>query len=121
MTQHAIATDDQVEAALRAAGGIVKYAAEMLGYANESGLRHRVAKNERFQKLQAEIQEANIDIAETQLMTQLKAGNMTAVIFYLKTKGKRRGYVERYEQTGPEGGPINSQVTFVLPDRAPEE
>ena len=29
------------------------------------------------------------------------------ILFYLKTKGKSRGYVERQELTGSDGKPIN--------------
>jgi hypothetical protein len=38
-----------------------------------------------------------IDFAESQLHKQIKEGNSTATIFFLKTKGKKRGYVERQE------------------------
>ncbi len=43
------------------------------------------------------IAENAIDFAEGQLLTSIKNGSDTATIFYLKTKGKKRGYVERQE------------------------
>jgi hypothetical protein len=38
-----------------------------------------------------------LDFAESQLHKQIKEGNTTATIFFLKTKGHKRGYVERQE------------------------
>jgi hypothetical protein len=38
-----------------------------------------------------------LDFAESQLHKQIKEGNSTATIFFLKTKGKKRGYIERQE------------------------
>jgi len=43
------------------------------------------------------IADVAIDFAESQLHKQIKEGNSTATIFFLKTKGKKRGYVERTE------------------------
>lgn len=43
------------------------------------------------------INEVALDFAETNLHKQIKDGNTAATIFYLKTKGKKRGYVERQE------------------------
>ena len=47
-------------------------------------------------------------MAESQLHKQILDGNTTATIFYLKTKGKKRGYVERQEITGVDGDNVFS-------------
>lgn len=47
--------------------------------------------------------ERSIDFAEASLMKNIQDGNTTATIFYLKTKGKNRGYIERQEITGADG------------------
>ena len=46
----------------------------------------------------SDLNEATLDIAESVLKEiMVKQKNITAVIFFLKTKGKERGYVERSE------------------------
>ncbi len=44
-----------------------------------------------------EIENIALDFAESQLHKQIQNGNTPATIFYLKTKGKKRGYIERQE------------------------
>lgn len=58
------------------------------------------------------------DFVENQLLKAIKAGNITAIIFYLKTQAKDRGYVERSEVTGKNGGPVEAaaQVVVYIPD-----
>ena len=60
-----------------------------------------------------DIQNITLDFAESQLHKQIKDGNTTATIFYLKTKGKKRGYVERQEITGADGMPNNFQIEII--------
>lgn len=51
--------------------------------------------------------ESTIDKAESKLFENIDDNDDTAIIFYLKTKGKHRGYVERSEVTGPDGTALN--------------
>jgi hypothetical protein len=45
------------------------------------------------------IEDIALDFAESQLHKQIKDGNVTATIFYLKTKGTKRGYIEKQDHT----------------------
>ena len=57
-----------------------------------------------------------LDFAESQLHNQIKSGNTSATIFYLKTKGKKRGYVEKSEldiTSGDEPIKININIEGV--------
>jgi len=53
--------------------------------------------DEEFSKKVKDIENVALDFAESQLHQQIKSGNSTSTIFYLKTKGKKRGYIERME------------------------
>lgn len=106
----------QVEAALRANGGNVTKAAEQLDIAR-SALYHRIQNHEVLKDVLAEIRESTVDMAENVLITALKDGNLTAAIFIAKTQGRARGYSERVEMTGPDGGAIVVKgYTQVTPD-----
>ena len=54
-------------------------------------------EDEVFAKQVRDIENVALDFAESQLHTQIGDGNTSATIFYLKTKGKKRGYIERTE------------------------
>jgi len=44
-----------------------------------------------------EAKETMLDYVEGKLFTQIRDGNTVAILFYLKTQGKARGYIERQE------------------------
>ena len=56
-----------------------------------------MAKYPEFKKSVEDISEIALDFAESKLHQQISEGNTTATIFYLKTKGKKRNYIERQE------------------------
>lgn len=43
------------------------------------------------------ISDIALDFAETELHKRIRDQDTTAIIFYLKTKGRKRGYVERLD------------------------
>jgi len=60
-----------------------------------------------------EIDNVALDFAESQLHKQIKKESTAATIFYLKTKGKKRGYVERQEISGVKGQPTAFQIEII--------
>ncbi len=56
-----------------------------------------------FQQTCKDIEERNLDLAEMKLLNAIREGKTAELLFYLKTKGKKRGYVERQEITGADG------------------
>jgi hypothetical protein len=54
-------------------------------------------KDTEFKSAIEEIEAEKIDFVESKLLNLIEAGDTTAVIFFLKTKAKARGYIERSE------------------------
>ena len=73
--------------------------------------------DEDFAQAVEEIQEGLIDLAESKLLENIKSGKTNEILFYLRTKGKYRGYVERQEITGADGIPNNFQVEIIRSDK----
>ena len=98
-------TIDQVAEALRGAAGIRSAAALLLG-CSPSTVKRYVDRSETLARIEKEVVEFNLDLAESRLLEAINDGNLTAVMFYLKTKGKNRGYSERHQLEGKDGGPV---------------
>lgn len=54
-------------------------------------------KHVKFAEGLDEVYEAMIDNVESKLLGKINDGDTTALIFFLKTKGRTRGYVEKVE------------------------
>tara|TARA_R110002012_G_scaffold321182_1_gene547934 strand:- start:2139 stop:2492 length:354 start_codon:yes stop_codon:yes gene_type:complete len=73
-------------------------------------------EDEEFAKAVKEIENIALDFGESQLHKQIGDGNTSATIFFLKTKGKKRGYVEKSEldlTSGEEPIKINVKINGV--------
>ena len=114
--------------ALKKTKGIVSVAAESVNIARTTHYLWMDNDPEYKEAVKA-IDESAIDFAESKLFELIDGArkevvtqdgiqvikdtpNPTATIFYLKTKAKHRGYVERQEITGADGGPVQ----IIAPD-----
>lgn len=77
--------------------GIIATACERAGVGRSTYYRWRDSDAE-FRERADEITETQVDFVESKLLQQINDGDTTAIIFYLKTKGKKRGYNEKAAQ-----------------------
>lgn len=83
--------------ALEKSLGVVTTACKHCDCSRETFYKY-LREDKDFKDKVEDISNIALDFAESQLHKQIKAGVTSATIFYLKTKGKSRGYVERVEQ-----------------------
>lgn len=81
---------------LKTSFGNISKACDKVGISRRS-VYNWMEADEEFKDAVQNIEEYIIDDVEDALLTQIKEGNTTATIFYLKTKGKHRGYTEKIE------------------------
>jgi hypothetical protein len=104
-------TAGQMVEAIRTARGFVSKAADLCGVSRRTFYRYL----EQFSSVQEALEderEKRHDFVENKLMHAIDGDNITAIIFYLKTQCKARGYVERVETTGKDGGPVIFRVVY---------
>ncbi len=56
-----------------------------------------MSSNATYKEKIKNIEESMIDFAEGMLYKNMKAGKESSILFFLKTRGRARGYVERQE------------------------
>jgi len=83
-------------AALEKSLGIVTTACKAVEISRETHYRW-LREDEQYKEAVESIADIALDFAESKLHKSIENGSDTAVIFYLKTKGKKRGYIERSE------------------------
>lgn len=66
----------------------------------------------------ADEQERVKDLCETKVIKSINLDDIQTAKWYLMTKGKDRGYTERQELTGPNGGPVQLDVNKLTTEDA---
>ena len=105
--------------------GNIAAVARALGVRRQS-VDYHVAQSESLQKILAEERETMLDNAESVLYSKVLSGDMTALIFFLKTQGKGRGYSEKFSIDGQlshhHSGSVSGEVVHILiPDNGRED
>jgi hypothetical protein len=68
--------------------------------------------DEDFKKKVDEINDIQTDFVESQLFKKIKAGSERSILFYMKYKGKSRGYSDSIDLTS--GGEAIKNITFEI-------
>lgn len=100
-----------VAAALADLQGNVMAVAKRFGV-HRSSVQELITKRPALQKVLDDAREGMLDHGESALYRAVIAGEAWAVCFFLKTQGKRRGYVERQEMDHSGG---TTQTHIYLP------
>lgn len=104
-------TAEEVATAIRESRGLITYAAKRLGCSRNTVYNY-IERYASVAEAQDDARNELLDTAELQLARQINEGNITAIIFTLKTIGKHRGFIERHEHTGAEGGKMEIKVEY---------
>ena len=92
--------------ALEKSLGIVSTACKMVDMGRTTHYQW-LKEDANYKKAVDSIQDSVLDFAESHLYKLVKEGNPAATIFFLKTKGKKRGYIERQEIEIQEKKPLS--------------
>lgn len=107
---------DKMLEALEQHLGIVTPACKAMGI-NKKTFYEWIKKDPDFAASVEAIKDVSLDFVEYEFMKNIKAGNVAAQIFYLKTKGKNRGYIEQYNYQ--EIKPLT--LNYILPEHEENE
>ena len=76
--------------------GVVTTACEAVGLARSTHYKW-LKEDPDYKEAVEDTSEIALDFVESQLFDQIRNGGAAQTIFYLKTKGKKRGYVEQLD------------------------
>ena len=104
-------TATQAIEAIKGSKGVISVIQSRLGCARQT-VYNLMERYPTVKQARDDEKEALKDYAESKLFQQISKDNMTAIIFYLKTQARDRGYIERQEVTGIDGSPLTIKVIY---------
>jgi hypothetical protein len=110
----------ELKKAIHDSMGIITVVAKRIGKTRQ-GLYYYLKQHPDMQALLDDERESLKDFAESMLITNVKNGDVTSIIFLLKTLAKDRGYVERHELAGAKDQPLEIEVTVINDENFPSE
>lgn len=110
-----VVTPENVIPALLEARGMVYIAARRMGV-DPSGVYRLIRNNKQIAAAWEAIKGETLDTVELKLWQKIMADDLQAITFFLRTKGRERGYTERTEVTGADGGALRVVVEYADTD-----
>ena len=97
--------------ALEESKGLIAPAARALG-CSRATVRSYIDEYSAVGQAKLDQEEAVKDMAENALYAAILRGEAWAICFYLKCRAKDRGYLERAELTGTNGGRVQIELVY---------
>ena len=94
--------------------GVVSHACEAVGINRTTHYRW-LEEDEQYKKEVESVQDFQLDFVESKLFDNIRNNDVTSTIFYLKTRGRSRGYIERSELKIDSEKPIFNGIDLDVP------
>lgn len=82
--------------ALEKALGVVSTAAQISGVSRASHYKW-LTEDKEYAAAVKDMEDVALDFTESKLFKNIEKGKETSIIFYLKTRGQKRGYIEKLQ------------------------
>lgn len=107
--------------ALEKSLGIVTLACKEVGISRNQFYNY-YKEDEEFKSAVDAIDEITLDFVEHQLLTAIKQGDKASIMFYMKYKARKRGYIDSIRSEGnvDVSGDINIKVEFIEKEKGEE-
>lgn len=105
--------------ALEKSLGIVTPACKEVGISRDRFYTY-YHEDEEFKKAVDAINDIQTDFVENQLFKKIKEGSEKSILFYMRYKGKKRGYSDNIDLT-TNGKDINTDIKIIFVDNEEDE